>query len=355
MVDKNLLYNFDVILNDCVKLTKKINVDLLKNKTILITGSNGLIGGFLSDFCCFLNDNFDAKINIYLTSYSDVNNAERIKHIINRDDVKYFSWDCSTKIDTNNLSEKIDTIFFCSGYGQPAKFLENKIKTALINVVGLESLLKIMYKNGGGDFLFLSTSEIYGNPPDDMLPTPETYGGLYDLKNNRAVYNVSKTMGEVICKEYDQFDSMNIKIARVALTYGPGALKSDTRVLQEFIFKASRGGQINMFDEGSSIRNYLYIVDSIEILINCLFLGKYLVYNVGGDTEPVSIYELAKKIGEIIGAPVYKGKSKVEFTKTAPKNVGLDMRRFRKEFLNYGNDLINLEDGINNVIKWYNI
>tara|TARA_R110002020_G_scaffold54484_2_gene151924 strand:- start:1281 stop:2345 length:1065 start_codon:yes stop_codon:yes gene_type:complete len=344
-------YNYSVILKDCEVLAQSVDISSFKNKSILITGANGMIGSFLSDFFCYLNDNFDTNINLFLTSYSQKNKVERLQNIINREDVHYFSWDASTPI---NFSEPIDSVFFCSGYAQPSKFLKNNIKTSLINVVGLESILNYMQKSGGGDFAFLSTSELYGDPPIEMLPTPEEYGGMYELDNNRAAYKVSKTMGEVLCKEYNNFDNMNVKIFRVALTYGPGTLYSDERVLQEFIFKATNKGFIQMFDEGSSIRNYLYVVDSARVFINCLTNGKHLVYNVGGDKEPTSIYELANKIGKYFDANVVKGKSKISSVKTAPKNVRLDMSRYRDEFPNDKNFIL-LDKGLENIIEWFNL
>ena len=109
-----------------------------------------------------------------------------------------------------------------------------------------------------------------------------------------------------------------------------------------------------MFDEGGSIRNYLYITDSIRIVINTLFAGKDLVYNVGGDTEPISIFELACKIGEYFKVPVAKGKCKNINVKAAPKNVGLDMSKYRNEFPEHVTRTL-LDDGIKNTIKWYNL
>ena len=47
---------------------------------------------------------------------------------------------------------------------------------------------------------------------------------LYELESNRAAYKESKKVGEVICKEYNKVDNLNVRIARIALTYGPGAL-----------------------------------------------------------------------------------------------------------------------------------
>jgi UDP-glucuronate decarboxylase len=348
-----LNYNLSVIREECKTLCERIKIDELKNLTILITGANGLIGGFLSDFFCYINDEYDANCTIYLTSYSLPSNVTRIKHLLNRSDVKYFSWDSSEQIKFSNLSGKIDKCFFCSGYGQPSKFLKNNVKTSMINVVGVESILNYMNSNLGGDFIFLSTSEIYGNPPSDKIPTPETYGGEYELGNNRAAYKVSKCLGEVICKEYNKADNMNVKIARVALTYGPGVLWNDKRVLQEFIFKAAEG-DIKMVDGGESLRNYLYITDSVELILN-ISKGKNMVYNVGSDSEEVSIYDLALKIAENFNSKVIRGESKIEATMSAPKGVCLDMTKVKSEFSFFGSKTTSLSDGIRQVIKWYNL
>ena len=349
------MYNLDTILKDCEKVIQNVNTDSLKDSCVLITGANGLIGGFLADLFCHLNDKMSYKTKIYLTSYSQPSAAKRISHLLSRPDVEYFSWDSSKPIDLGVLPEKIDYTFFCSGYGQPSKFLKDNVKTALINVVGLESILSYMNSHSGGRLLFLSTSEIYGDPPDDMLPTPENYGGSYELESNRSAYKVSKKLGEVLCKEYNNSENLDTRIARIALTYGPGALITDQRVLQEFIFKATQEGEINMLDEGSSIRNYLYITDSIEVLLNILLHGKELVYNVGGDTEPVSIYDLATTIGDILSVNTKKGAKKTDSNTFAPRTVGLDMSKYRQEFPDYGKNIVNLKAGISNTIKWFEL
>ena len=346
------MYNLEVITDECQNLFDKVEVKQLRNKNILVTGANGLIGGFLADFFNFLNTRHAYNINLYLTSYSQPSKLSRIPHLVGKNNITYFSWDCSQKVDHNKLPDKIDYVFFCSGYGQPSKFLENNIKTMLINIVGLESILDYINSHGGGSLLFLSTSEIYGNPPDEMLPTPEEYGGLYELDSNRAAYKESKKAGEVICKEYNKSEHVNTKIARIALTYGPGALLTDNRVLQEFIFKARNDGQINMLDEGSSIRNYLYITDSAEILLNIVLNGKEIVYNVGGDREPVSIYQLASIIADKFNVNVFRGATKNALNKSAPKNVGLSMKKYRTEFNK--NQNINLNSGIQKTIEWFN-
>ena len=342
-------YDHNVIKQECLKLSKRINIENLKNRKLLITGANGLIGSFLCDFLVFLNIRFDANIEIIGTSYSKPNKAKRIEHLIEQKEIRYFSWDCSKNIE-ESLDSDIDTIIFCSGYGQPGKFLKDMKKTALINTIGPVNLLEhLRAQKINSRFLFLSSSEIYGSPDIDNIPTKENYSGDYDLSNKRECYKQSKKLGEVLSKSYES-EKIDIKIARVALTYGPGALLGDKRVLQEFIFKAISDKEINMLDSGETLRNYLYITDAIEIILNILYSTKSVVYNVGNDQETVSIYGLAEKIGRIIGVPVNKGKKTL---KSAPNSVYLDMEKYKKALSIKEFNLTSLDVGLKQTIRWF--
>ncbi len=347
-------YNLSVILEECEKLFSVDKFDELKNKTILITGANGLIGGFLADFFAFLN-NKGFNINILLTSYSSSNNCSRVKHLLEDKRISYFSWDCAEPLPANAITEEVDMVFFSAGYGQPSKFLKDSVKTTMLNIVGVKSVLEHLEEkqDKSSKMLFLSTSEIYGAPK--QYPTTESYKGEIDFENNRLCYILSKATAESLCLQYDRSKKVKTKIARVALAYGPGTKRTDSRVMQEFIFKAHNNKKIDMLDSGESIRNYLYITDCVEILLNIILKGKEKVYNVGGDTEEVSIFNLAQKISDLTGAYVEKGKKKEYFIKTAPQKVGLSMDRYRAEFCEYGKNIVNLNKGISQVLRWYNI
>ena len=124
----------------------------------------------------------------------------------------------------------------------------------------------------------------------------------------------------------------------------------DKRVLQEFIFKAIKDKKINMLDAGETLRNYLYITDAVEIILNILFLGTETVYNVGNDQETVSIHGLAEKIGKIIGVPVNKGEKTL---KSAPKSVYLSMEKYKKDLNIKEFKLTSLDEGLKQTIRWF--
>ena len=151
-------------------------------------------------------------------------------------------------------------------------------------------------------------------------------------------------------------NSNNVKIvvARVALTYGPGTLTSDDRVLQNFIVNGQRNGKIQLLDDGSAIRNCLYIADCLEMMLNITLCGNQKVYNIGGEHEQVTIFELASIVADEIKVEVIKGESaKADEIKFAPKRVILSLDRYNTEFGPL-KDPVKLRSGVKNVVSWYN-
>ena len=112
-----------------------------------------------------------------------------------------------------------------------------------------------------------------------------------------------------------------------------------------------------MIDQGNSIRNYLYITNSAEILINLLYNGDHDAYNVGGDTEEVTILQLAQKIGKILDVEVTTPEQNRDSNHVifAPSRVALNMSRYRKEFSSYEKNTVSLDKGLKRLIKWFNI
>ena len=158
--------------------------------------------------------------------------------------------------------EKYDIIFHCSGYGQPKKFVNDPEKTFLLNTLTLIELTNKV--NEGGHFLFLSTSELYIN----SKTTKEEEFISIDPESSRNCYILGKLCGEQLLKWASKNKNFNYKNIRICLAFGEFFKKNDERVLTEIIFKALSKNEINLIDDGSAIRRYIYIEDAVKMILN---------------------------------------------------------------------------------------
>lgn len=236
------------------------------------------------------------------------------------------------------VTDKFDYIIYASGYGQPQMFGKDKLKTLYINTTCVANTFTLLKPEG--KFLFISTSEVYSGAPS---PHKETYIGTTTPQHPRACYIEGKRCGEAICMAYKEL-GFDVKIARLALAYGPGTKKGDTRVINQFIEQALTK-KITMKDNGSAMRTYVYVDDAVDMLLDVLFKGKEVVYNVGGNSRS-SIRDLADEIGRVTGALVIEGSEELQ---GSPEDVRVCLNRINAEF---PRNFITFEEGLKRTIAY---
>lgn len=239
---------------------------------------------------------------------------------------KYFDDYKITKIKCDIIPENLeqaDYIIHAAGYGQPLKFTKDKIRTIEINTKTTIELFK--YLKPGGKFLYISSSEVYSGAP---APYTEEMIGTTDPSHPRSCYIEGKRCGEAICQSYKDM-GFDVKIARLALAYGPGTKKHDTRVINQFVEQGFTGN-IMLRDGGEALRTYIYITDAVDLMWKILLYGKDTVYNIGGFST-LSILELAEEIAKLMNATVTLPDISNELT-GAPEDVRLDMTKTLSEF-----------------------
>ncbi len=232
-----------------------------------------------------------------------------------------------------------DYLVFASGYGQPINFSKDKLETIYINTNAFSEFVEFVKPKG--KIVYVSTSELYSGAPS---PHTEEMIGTTNPQHPRACYIEGKRCGEAICMAYKE-QGYDVKIARLALAYGPGTKKGDTRVLNQLIEQALTLGRICLLDDGSARRTYCYVDDAAEMILDILFKGKDVVYNVGGISE-TSILDLANLIGLMTNVEVLPGHKSLD---GAPDSVKLDLTKILKEF---PRDFVKMYDGINNTIEY---
>ena len=363
---ENMVTAQDVIQNDLRYISEKLKDEFthLSGKQILITGGGGFLGYYLIQSLLYRNmtvpdeerthitvyDNFIRGMPDWILKIKDDKSLYLIKHDITQplpDDAGTF-----------------DYIIHAASIASPMYYRKYPIETMDANVNGLRYLLdySVHLKERGQPvkgFLFYSTSEIYGDPTPENIPTPETYRGNVSCTGPRACYDESKRYGETLCVNFANQYDLPITIARPFNNYGPGLKITDKRVIPDFVSNILNNQDIVMYSDGSPTRTFCYIADAIvgyyKILVNG---SKGEPYNIGVSSPEISIRELAEKLvaiaREITG---YTGS--VQFMKSTDVHYLTDNPNRRcPDISKVVNDLgfnpeIDVDDGLRRSLIWY--
>jgi len=270
------------------------NWDRLKNKTVLISGANGFLPAYLVETLIEVNTRFNANITIIgLVRNQEKAKARFFKHLEN----KLLLLIVQDVCELISIDKKIDFIIHAASQASPKYYGIDPVGTLSANVIGTINLAKLGIKNNVESFLYFSSSEVYGELPESLMPVKENVFGFIDPARVRSCYGESKRMGETICVSYLHQFGLKAKIARPFHTYGPGMMLDDGRVYADFIANVISKKDIILNSDGSARRAFCYLTDATVGFFKILLEGKDgEAYNVGNPKEEYSILELAQLI-----------------------------------------------------------
>jgi nucleoside-diphosphate-sugar epimerase len=270
------------------------NWDRLKNKTVLISGANGFLPAYLVETLIEVNTRFNANITIIgLVRNQEKAKAKFFKHLEN----KLLLLIVQDVCELISIDKKIDFIIHAASQASPKYYGIDPVGTLSANVIGTINLAKLGIKNNVESFLYFSSSEVYGELPESLMPVKENVFGFIDPARVRSCYGESKRMGETICVSYLHQFGLKAKIARPFHTYGPGMMLDDGRVYADFIANVISKKDIILNSDGSARRAFCYLTDATVGFFKILLEGKDgEAYNVGNPKEEYSILELAQLI-----------------------------------------------------------
>jgi len=343
-----------IIKKDVESIIKRLGQDIekLSGRKVLITGASGLIGSYFVETIAYLNSErkLASTCKVLALQKSKIKKNDRLGYLLDRRDIAFVSHNAALAY---TPPFKIDFIIHSAGMSAPAFFLADPVGTIDVNVNGMRWILEYAKKKHVESILYMSSGEIYGNPPKEFIPTPEIYPGNVSAFDPRACYTASKRLAEALSYIYYQKYGIPVKIARPFIVYGPGLSTSDRRVMADFIRKGIKGEPIEMLSEGLDTRSYCYIADATVAFFKLLFSAKNgEAFNVASDLEEVSIRDLANLVHKIcnIKKPVKIKKQDTNFIKGAPNRVLPDISKLRKTFR--FRPQIGIEEGLRRTIEW---
>ncbi|HEC26067.1 MAG TPA: NAD-dependent epimerase/dehydratase family protein [Gammaproteobacteria bacterium] len=336
----------------------------LSGKRLLITGGAGFLGHYLVQAALHWNRKNSDAAPISLTVYDNFMRGipDWLKALEEDANLVVSKYDVIDPL-PEDLGD-VDYIIHAATIASPIYYRLYPIETMDANVCGLRHLLDYCLQQKEKSkpvtgFLFYSTSEIYGDPTPENIPTPETYRGNVSCTGPRACYDESKRYGETLCVNFSHQHELPIRIARPFNNYGPGLKISDRRALPDFARNVLNGDDIVLLSDGAPTRTFCYVADAIVGYYKILIRGQNgESYNIGLDKPEISIKELAERViataSELFG---YEGK--LVFKLSEDKHYLTDNPNRRcpvtdkaREHLDYSPGIY-LEEGLKRSLLWY--
>ncbi|MBI3999020.1 MAG: NAD-dependent epimerase/dehydratase family protein, partial [Candidatus Omnitrophica bacterium] len=273
--------------------------EFFAGKTFLITGAGGFLGRYMVLLLKYLNDKvLEQKVTAFLLD-NFVTGYEQ--QVISDAHLMYRRHNVAEPFKTE---QAIDYIIHAAGIASPAYYTKFPIETMDVGTVGTRNMLELARSKDVKSFLFFSSSEVYGDPDNHHVPTPETYNGNVSTVGPRSCYDESKRFGETMCLTFWRVFKVPVKIVRPFNVYGPGIRPDDYRVLPNFIEHALRREPLPIHGDGRNTRSFCYINDALEAIFKVLFSGADGEYfNVGNPQPEISVRELASLVAELTPHP----------------------------------------------------
>ncbi|MBI4533411.1 MAG: NAD-dependent epimerase/dehydratase family protein [Candidatus Melainabacteria bacterium] len=271
----------------------------LSGTTMLVTGSGGFLLSYLLDVVAQFNDSgIGEPCRVVAVDNFISGVPERLEHLSNRSDMEFVVHDVTKPLKVN---QRIDWVIHGASIASPTFYRAFPLETIAVNTDGTRHMLELA-RQGAGSMLYLSTSEIYGDP--SVVPTPEEYFGNVSCTGPRACYDESKRLAETLCMTYYRLYGLPVKIVRPFNVYGPGQRLDDKRIMPDLMSAALDGEPLVLFSNGTATRSFCYVRDAIKAMLFVLLSSANgESFNVGNDQEEISIAELAERISKVAAPP----------------------------------------------------
>lgn len=270
----------------------------LSGTTLLVTGAAGFLCAYLCDVLAVISrERLEKPIRLLAMDNYLRGVPDRLAYLADDPNVRLIRHDVTQPFDPG---EKVDWIIHGASIASPTFYRQYPIETIDANVVGTRHMLDLA-RQGASSMIFLSSSEIYGDPAPDAIPTPETYWGHVSCTGPRACYDESKRLGETLCVAYHQRHGVPVKMVRPFNVYGPGQRLDDRRLVPDFMSAALKGDPIVLLSDGRATRSFCYAGDfTAGMLLVMLSDRQAEPFNVGNDVE-ISIADAARIMAGVAG------------------------------------------------------
>jgi UDP-glucuronate 4-epimerase len=210
-----------------------------------------------------------------------------------------------------------------------------------VNIGGTINLLEACRTHGVKQFLFTSSSSVYGSGAS--LPFREEA----KLDSPGSPYAASKLAAELFCRTYHHLYGLPVTIIRPFTVYGPR--QRPEMAISLFTRQIDAGEKISIFGDGTSKRDYTHVSDIVDGMEKALTLDKagFEIFNLG-DARPVTLHALVNIIEKALGK-----EARIKYLPAQDGDMPVTYADISKagKYLGY-KPKVTIEDGIARFVAW---
>ena len=314
-------------------------------KKVLVTGGAGFIGSNVAE--ALLQRGDDVVIVDEMNDYYDVSikeaNLRSLTSVYGPDRLKIFRGDvCDEDLMTSIFEqERPEWVCHMAARAGVRPSIQDPYVYIHSNIKATTHLLELSHKFGVKNFVFASSSSVYGGSKSTFFSEDEA------VDHPVSPYAATKKACELLGYTYHHLYNLNVTGLRFFTVYGPRG-RPDMAPFK-FIDRVSRGVQIQQFGDGSSSRDYTYISDIVDGVVRSIDRPyPYQIFNLGKGSG-TSLKEFIDLVQKHTGK-----KANIKVMPDQPGDVPYTCCDTSKARMLLGyRATVSFEDGIKRTAKWY--
>lgn len=328
-------------------------------RRILVTGGCGFIG---ANFVRLLLKDHPQWRVINVDKLTYAGNLQNLAGIEEGDHYRFVKADIcdSRKMEELFLEEQIDSVVHFAAESHVDRSITGPAAFIQTNIVGTFTLLEAARKSWltgswkGQDpcFLHVSTDEVYGSLGETGMFTETT---PFDP---RSPYSASKASSDHLVNAYFHTYDLPVLITNCSNNYGP--YQFPEKLIPLIFHNSMTGKQLPVYGDGKNVRDWLYVKDHCEAIVEVLNKGRAgQSYNIGGNNEKQNLEVvtlICDTLDRKLGLPA-SGEPRRSLITFVKDRLGHDRRyaidaSYIKEQLGW-EPKITFEQGIEKTVDWY--
>ena len=296
----------------------------------LVLGANGLIGSAISN--ALIEEGHELK------ALSKFNGKSKIE--ADKSKFEKIEGDYSNSELLKNALQGVEIVFHCIHTTFPRESKSKSVFDAETNILPSINLMEEAVKAGVKKIVYISSLAVYGNPKDSLVDEETKLSPLNP-------YGVSKIAIEEYLEFFSRTAGLDFVILRPCATYGKKQISaSGTGVVANFLQNALAEKEIEIFGDGSAVRDLLYVDDLAAATLKAAFTKTKSKTFVIGTGEGISLKELVvlieKELGKEVKVKYDNGPNIIQKLVCNPKRAETELGWKAS---------VNLEQGIRKCIK----